>query len=180
MDHKHYPLTKEQRQIYDLVCVEGDAPALITAILEYPGRMEAAALKDAVAWLIDSNEVLHARIIQEGAEPKQVFDVPTESLFAVKTFQNEIEAEAYAKQLQEEGLSVEGSLCFVVGYTKENSCGLIIHLHHILGDGWTVMLLGRQFAARLQKERGIADNQPVVYPYSEYILHAQHVSVRQK
>ena len=180
MDHKYYPLTKEQRQIYDLVCVEGDAPAMITAILEYPGGLEAAALKDAVAWLIDSNEVLHARIIQEGAEPKQVFDVPTESLFAIMTFQNEIEAEAYAKQLQEEGLSVEGSLCFVVGYTKENSCGLIIHMHHILGDGWTVMLLGRQFAARLQKERGIADNQPVVYPYSEYILHAQQEQQQKK
>ena len=167
---QYYPLTKEQRQIFDLVRVEGDAAASIAAIIEFPGAIEVSALRDAVAWLVETNEVLHARIIEEGTGTKQAFDLPSEGLYEVKEFRDEAEAESYANTMLGERLCIDRSLCYIVGYHTEKSFGLIIHMHHIIGDGWTVMLLGKQFASYLQVKQGMGKDQPYIYQFSDHIL----------
>ena len=171
---EYYALTKEQRQIYDLVRVEGEAAASIDAIIRFQREIERKVLEEVTVRLIDGNEVLHARLIREGTEAKQVFDVPTERLYEIKEFQDEEEAEAYAKRIQGEALPADGLLCFFIGYKTKNSCGLIIHMHHIIADAWTVMLLGRQFAGGLEAKGGAEEDQAAaVYSYTDHIQREQ-------
>jgi hypothetical protein len=82
MEKKNYPRTKEQQHLYS-AAVEGDEAMTVAAIIEYCGKVEAEAVKDAVIRLLENNETLHTRIIGDRQDPEQVFDVASDKLYEI-------------------------------------------------------------------------------------------------
>lgn len=58
---------------------------------------------------------------------------------------------------------MNGSLCDVKVVFVEDKYGLLVKMHHIIGDAWSLALIGTQFNQILNGEV------PEAYPYSDYL-----------
>ncbi len=83
--------------------------------------------------------------------------------FNVLCFENKAELDAYAEDHAKTPLDFYGNLCEINIVTLPEQYGLLIKLHHIIGDAWTLSLLGTQFNKLMNGEEALA------YSYADYV-----------
>lgn len=158
-----YYLSKPQKLIYDMEKYAGGAVSVICGSMLIKDTKNVSELKQAATKLYRLNDALRIHIIEsnEGVqqEIREFIPCDTETLF----FESKEQLDLYGEGRAKEPMDLYGPLCELKIVLLKDSCGFFVKLHHIIGDAWTLSLLGTQANAVLSGET------PIAYSYTEYL-----------
>lgn len=156
-------LTKPQKLIYDMEKFAGGAIAVICGSMLVNGKKDLSEIKKAVNELYRLNTALRIRIVETDGEVSQTVCDYAEQDFNVLCFDNKAELDTYAEDYAKTPLDFYGDLCEINIVTLPKQYGLLVKLHHIIGDAWTLSLIGTQFNKMMNGEEIEA------YSYADYV-----------
>ena len=156
-------LTRPQRLIYDMEKFSGGAISVICGSMLARGEKDISEIKRAVNEIYRLNDALRIRIIECDGEVAQIIREYTEQDIPVLCFDNKAELDRYAESYAKVAVDLYGSLCEINIVVLPGQYGLLAKMHHIIGDAWTLALMGTQFNALMNGEDVQA------YSYTEYV-----------
>ncbi|WP_127484463.1 amino acid adenylation domain-containing protein [Paenibacillus ehimensis] len=170
------PLSFAQNRLWFLYRLEGPSPTYnIPLVARLSGPLNAAALEGALGDVVSRHETLRTIFPDtQGSSQQLILDAAQAKprLLVTEVREDELserlaEAVRYGFRLAEEP-SLRAEL-FVLG---ENEYALLLLLHHIAGDGWSLVPLTRElsaaYAARLRGE--LPAWAPLPVQYADYAL----------
>ncbi|GDY51931.1 hypothetical protein SVIO_025540 [Streptomyces violaceusniger] len=175
------PLSYAQRRLWFVDRLEG-ASALynIPLVLRLSGRLDTEALRAAVQDVLARHETLRTRYPQEDGEPYQEILPASEAVVGlpvipVATGELEQRIEEAAGHVFD--LAAELPLKATVFTTGSDSSVLVLVVHHIAGDGWSMGPLWRDlseaYAARCAGQA--PEWAPLAVQYADYALWQQRL-----
>ena len=173
-----YALSHSQRRLWIIEQLAADGPAAynMPAAFLVHGPLDRAALAEAFARLTTRHEVLRTRFVEVDGEPRQEIGPPGGWVMdeedwagdpdARHRFSREAERWMYARF----DLAGVPPLRVVLRRLSADCHGLVIVLHHLIADGWSIPIvvgeLGAGYAeARLGRPPGLA---PLARQYKDY------------
>ena len=156
-------LTKPQKLIYDMEKFSGGTIAVICGAMLSRGNRNIEELKQAVNELYRLNDALRIHISETGGEVNQVVTEYREQEIEVLSFENKTELDSYAGKYAKVPLDFYGNLCEIKVVVLPKQYGILVKMHHIIGDAWTLSLVGTQFN-RIVNGEGVE-----TYSYTEYV-----------
>ena len=156
-------LTKPQKLIYDMEKYAGGAISVICGGMLIRGEKETAEMQAAVNELYRLNDALRIRVSESDGTASQKITEYTEQNIPVLRFESKAELDSYAEKYAKTPLDFYGNLCEVSIVVLPEQYGLLVKLHHIIGDAWTLSLLGTQFNRLMNGETVEA------YSYADYV-----------
>lgn len=167
-------LTKPQKLIYDMEKFAGGSIAVICGSMLTNGKREIFELKRAVNEVYRLNDALRIRIIEDEVGTSQSITEYEKREIEVLRFENKAELDTYAENYAKEPLDFYGDLCEIKVALLPEQYGVLVKLHHIIGDAWTLSLIGNQFNAFLNGET------PEAYSYADYVTSEQQYTDSRK
>lgn len=155
-------LTKPQKLIYDMEKFAGGSISVICGSMLVDGKKDLSELKRAVNEIYRLNDALRIHISEVEGEIYQTVTDYKEQDIKVLCFENKAEFDSYAESYAKLPLDFYGSLSETKIIILPEQYGILIKLHHIIGDAWTLSLLGTQFNAILK------DETPEIFSYIDY------------
>ena len=156
-------LTKPQKLIYDMEKFAGGSIAVICGSMLTNGKREISELKRAVNEVYRLNDALRIRIVENAKGVSQSITAYAEKEIEVLHFEDRAELDRYADNYTKVALDFYGDLCEIKIVLLHEQYGVLVKLHHIIGDAWTLSLVGNQFNAILNGET------PESYSYADYV-----------
>lgn len=141
----------------------GGAIAVICGGMLINGKKDLSEIKRAVNEIYRLNDALRISISENDGEVSQTVTEYSEQDFNILSFTNKTELDSYAESYAKIPLDFYEKLCEINIVTLPEQYGLLVKLHHIIGDAWTLSLIGNQFNTLLN------DNIPEAYSYTDYI-----------
>ncbi|MFI0982766.1 amino acid adenylation domain-containing protein [Streptomyces sp. NPDC021093] len=177
-----YPLSFAQRRLWFAFQVEGPSPTYnIPIAVRLTGELDRTALKAALVDVVGRHEVLRTRFVEESGEPFQVVLDGEQARPVVELVEvgepgrlESVLAEAAAFGFD---LAAGVPLRFTLFRVSEREHVLLVLLHHIAGDGWSMGPLSRDLSAAYTARTGglapVWEALPV--QYADYALWQQDV-----
>ena len=156
-------LTKPQKLIYDMEKFSGGAISVICGSMLTCGEKDISEIKRAVNEIYRLNDALRIRIREDNDEVSQSISEYTEQDISVLCFENKAELDRYAENYANVAVDLYGKLCEINIVVLPEQYGLLVKMHHIVGDAWTLALMGTQFNELMNGEDVQA------YSYTEYV-----------
>ncbi|MEN5046579.1 non-ribosomal peptide synthase/polyketide synthase [Pseudomonas koreensis] len=174
------PLSFAQQRLWFLAQMDGGNSAYnIPVGLRLRGRLDEDALQRALARIVARHETLRSRFSQIDDQP-QVLILPAESslLLAVEDLRQHPQADNALRGLIEEqacasfNLQHDALLRGRLVRLADDHHVLLLTLHHIIADGWSMGVLTRELAALYQAfSRGEDDPlPPLALQYTDYAV----------
>ncbi|MFI8930440.1 amino acid adenylation domain-containing protein [Streptomyces sp. NPDC053474] len=173
---EHLPLSYAQRRLWFLNRLEPDSGAYnMPLALRLTGRLDREALRAALADVMERHESLRTVFPERDGEPEQVVRATTAA--TVPLTLTDITEDALAGALRtavQEGfdLATELPLRAVLFSVAADSHVLLLVLHHVAGDGWSLAPLARDvstaYAARAEGRAPVW--RPLPVQYADYAL----------
>lgn len=160
-------LSKPQKLIYDMEKFSGGAIAVICGCMLTSRKTDITEVKHAINEIYRLNDALRIRIFEHGGIISQEIAEYCEQDVDVLHFENKSELNAYGEAIAKTPIDLSGSLCDMKIAILPDQYGVIIKLHHLVGDAWTVSLICNQLSALLSGEI------PEAYSYKDYIAAEQ-------
>lgn len=157
------PLSNSQGLIYETEKFVGGAVNVICGGVLTKREIEIDAMQSAVRELFQRNSALRTYIVEKDNKLFQVVADTVPQEIKVRCFENKEELDAYADKYAKEPFDLYGELCEIQIIVTESHSGILIKLHHIVGDAWTMTLIATQFHALLDGKT------PIAYPYAEHL-----------
>ena len=172
---KYYPLSNPQKNIwYTEKFYAGTSIAGISATMRLKASIDFRLLEQAINLLIKHNDSMRIRITVENGEPRQYVSEYKHTAFEIKDFSQGDIQELYdwdAKMTRTPIFNEDEDLFrFVLLKIDEETCGYLVMLHHIIGDAWTMVILGDEimrYYQELKKSQSV-DEEPKP-SYLEYL-----------
>lgn len=158
-----YCLSKPQKSIYNMEKFAGSQSAVICGSILRKGAVNAEILENAVNDLFCINDALRIQIMETVKGPRQAVCEYEKQKIEIIYFTDKREFSKYAADYAKQPIDLCGKLCEVKMVYMEDECGLLVKLHHIIGDAWTMSLLANQFTAILDNKK------PAAYSYMDYL-----------
>ena len=170
MKIESYPLTDEQRYMYDEQ-IRGFGMALtLSGSAVFKGSQSIEKLEKAANEVIRINEGIRVRVTtDEQGEPVQFVAPYEERSFKVKEFGSKEELDRFGSEewaLMPLEFGSDNELFDMQIVMLPDSYGALIRTHHIISDAWTLFLICSQFIKILNGETVKA------YPYRDFIENA--------
>ena len=149
-DVYQFPCTLVQRTCWFLDRMSpGSAAYNIAVRFLLTGALDTALLEQALRGVIERHEILRTRFVEELGEPKQLveprvdFSLPVVDLRALPAGEREAEAERLAAEEARLGFDIQRGplLRAKLLRTDAELHVLLITMHHIISDGWSVGLI---------------------------------------
>lgn len=156
-------LTKPQKLIYDMERVIGQSINVICGCMLLPGAKSEADLTAAVNRVYQLNDALRIRIGEEYGRPSQQIIPYAEKNIEVLHFNSKAELDFYAQNHATVPFDFYGDLFDIKVLILPEQYGLLVKFHHIVGDAWTIALVGTQFNTIMNGE------EPSACSYCEYV-----------
>lgn len=147
-----FELTKPQQLIYNMEKFTGGSIAIICGSVLFDGCRDAIVLKNAVNKLLELNDAFRIHLRKTEGGVKQAVSDFVEQQIEVLHFNGKDELDLFAEQYAKETIDIYGDLCEIRPVVLPHSYGLLVKLHHIIGDAWSLSLIGTQFRAILNGE----------------------------
>lgn len=156
-------LTKPQKLIYDMEKFVGGSISVICGSMLLPDKHYLADLQSAVTDMYRLNDALRIHIVESNGKSEQVVADYMPKEIPMLHFESKAELDTYAQEYAKAPLNFYGALSEFKIVTLPERCGILVKLHHIIGDAWTLSLIGNQFNALLNGET------PEAYSYADYL-----------
>ncbi|RLT97982.1 non-ribosomal peptide synthetase [Ketobacter sp.] len=156
------PLSHAQQRLWFIEqLTPGSSTFHIPAALYLTGILDVPALQRAFLQLIQRHEALRTLFIQEGEEPTQViqdvdhFEIPFESLLDLPEEQRLAEVKARVEKEVRTSFDLGAGLPIRARLYQldDNKHGLIVTMHHIVTDGWSMGIFVREISALYAAQR---------------------------
>ena len=156
-------LSKPQQLIYDMEKFSGGAIAMICGSMISDGEKDVHILKHGVNEIYRINEALRIRVSEMNGSVCQNVTDYVEQEVEVMHFESKEALDTYAKDYAKMPLDLYGNLCEIKIVLLPGQYGILAKIHHIVGDAWTLALLGTQF-------HDILDGKKIeAYSYIDYV-----------
>ncbi|MCR6483860.1 non-ribosomal peptide synthase/polyketide synthase [Amycolatopsis sp. OK19-0408] len=135
------PLSPVQRGLWFAErLAPGSAEYLVPLVLRVGGDLDVGALASALSAVVARHEVLRSRFLEVDGEPVQVVD-PVRAVLLPVTEVPDIDA--FVRSQLENPLDLEhGPVCrAALGRVSEREHVLVLVMHHIVADGWSMGVL---------------------------------------
>ncbi|CAM2011067.1 non-ribosomal peptide synthetase [Acanthopleuribacter pedis] len=149
-----YPVSNSQQRLWTARQLAGDSAAYnLPECWWLTGRLNKIALEQAFKTVFAAYQVLRTRFVMEGAELRQIVDESAELPLAFEDFSEENEAEKAALRLAVNeanipfNLETEVPIRVLLVRTEPTRHLLVVTLHHIAADGWSMPILWSRVAA---------------------------------
>lgn len=156
-------LTKPQKLIYDMEKYAGGTISIICGSMLSTGQKDTSELKQAVNKIYQLNDALRIGINETGEQVYQEVVEYVEQDIEILYFESKTELDVYAEDYAKIPLDLYGNLCEIKIVILPEKYGMLVKLHHMIGDAWTLSLMGTQFHAILNGEAIEA------YSYVDYV-----------
>ena len=150
------PLSFAQERLWFLDRLQpGSAVYNLPAALRLAGALDAAALERALGEVVRRHEALRTVFVDGGAGPVQVivpfagFILPVEDLSALGESEREAEVRRRATEWPARPFALAAGPLFRAGLLRlaEADHVLLLGMHHVVSDGWSMGVLFRELAA---------------------------------
>ena len=155
-------LTKPQELIWDMERYAGGSISVICSSMLREGKQEPSVLQAAANKLFFCNDALRTGICVNGSDVTQYIAEYTEQCIEMLRFSDMAELRSYAETYAQTAIRITGTLCEMKILILPKQYGLLVKIHHIIADAWTMSLLATQFNMLLD---GIV---PECYSYQSY------------
>lgn len=173
----YYNLTHSQKRIWYLEKVNLNSPLHnIGGCLKINEIVDIEKLKEAINIVVKKNEGLRLRVTERDGQPVQyISDLKKENVdfLDFSNFDEPlIEHENWSKSIFQKAFQLENSKLYYFAIYKinERECGILLNIHHIISDGWTISLIEKQICeiySKLVKNETIYNEKQ--YPYTDFI-----------
>ncbi len=171
------PLSFEQERLWFLHKLEPASPAYnIPIAFRLTGALDIEALSAAAAALIARHESLRTRFIERDGKPEQIVLPEGELCFSFEDVSAQGPAEALRRARQQAlrpfDLSRDPLLRLGVLALGEDDHLVLVTLHHIVSDGWSIGILQSELAAlyRAAASGAASPLPPLPAHYADYAL----------
>jgi len=158
-----FELTKPQKLIYDMEKYAGGSIANVCGSIVIKGEKDISLLTNAANEIYRINDVLRIRITELDGIPRQTVSEYKEQKINVLQFKDKAELDSYAEKYAKEPLGLYSSLCDINIILVGDGYGMLLKMHHIICDAWTISMIGTQFNML------IGGQTPSAYSYIDYI-----------
>ncbi len=159
----YYPLTQSQQLIYDMEKFAGGSIANICGSMLFGKQHTVEEINSAICQVYNLNDALRIRLKESGGAVQQYVCENEEIHVDIKQFSSKKELNSFGEIFAKEPMGIGGSLSkFIIAILPEQT-GVIVKLHHLIGDAWTLSLLGSQLNSILRGET------PEAYSYIDHI-----------
>ena len=170
MKIESYPLTDEQRYMYDEQ-IRGFGMALtLSGSAVFKGSQSIEKLENAANEVIRINEGLRVRVTtDEHGEPVQFVAPFKEHSFKVKEFGSQEELSKFGREewaVMPIDFGPDNELFDMQLVKLPDSYGALMRIHHIISDAWTLFLICSQFIKILNGEN------VKTYPFRDFVENA--------
>jgi amino acid adenylation domain-containing protein len=150
------PLSFSQQRMWLLDQLEPGNPAYhISHALRLSGTLDAEALKRSLEEIVSRHEALRTTFATVNGEPVQVISptmdvtLPVEDLGGMPQAEREAEAKRLALEEKRRPFDLERGPLFRAGLLRlgEEEHVLLISMHHVVSDGWSMGVFWREFGA---------------------------------
>ncbi|MFF9783316.1 amino acid adenylation domain-containing protein [Streptomyces nigrescens] len=177
----HLPLSPAQRRLWFAYRLEGPSPTYnIPHALRLTGPLDHPALTEALADLTARHETLRTRITEHEGEPHQTVlpaDQARPGLPLLDTAEDQLPHLLAEQATHPFDLTHDNPLRATLYRLGEHEHVLLLLMHHIAGDGWSIAPLLKDLAtAYTARHRGTAPAwQPLTVQYADYTLWQQEL-----
>lgn len=166
-------LSKPQKLICDMEKFVGGSISVICGSMLLSGNVDIWEFEQTINELYRLNDALRIRIVESSSEVVQTISEYFPKEIDVLYFDDKSTLDAYAEQYAKEPLDYHGELCEFKIVVLPGRYGILVKLHHIVGDAWTLSLIGNQLNALLRGET------PDAYSYADF-LESENAYLRSK
>lgn len=157
-------LTKSQKLIYDMEKYVGEGRiSIICGSMMLAGKKTIGEMQKAVNEIYRINDSLRTRIIEDETGVHQEINSYHEKEYEVLRFKTKKELDVYAENYAKVSLDLYGELCETKIIVLPDQYGVLVKLHHLVGDAWTLALMGNEF------NEVINGTVPESYAYQDHI-----------
>lgn len=157
MDHSLYPLSASQRDIWYMEQVVGGSVSNICGSLLFPSNGELPSetiLKGYVRQLYSINDALRIKLVKTVAgDYMQEISEDIPANIEVLTFTSDYEFQCFAEHEAVIPVAETGSLSKISVIILPDSYGILVKLHHLIGDAWSLALIANQMAKFITGEK---------------------------
>ena len=170
MNIESYPLTDEQRYMYDEQLKGFGMSLTLSGSAVFKGSQSIEKLEHVANEVIRINEGIRVRVTTDKqGEPVQFVAPFEERSFKVKEFASIEELDKYGMEewtLVPIDFGPDNELFDMQIVMLPDSYGMIIRVHHIISDAWTLFLICNQFIKILNGEK------VKTYPFRDFVENA--------
>ena len=130
----------------------GGSIAVLCGCMLMNGKRDLSELKQAINRIYEYNDALRIRIKDSDGEASQYVAEYIERDIKVFYFENKKEMDSYAENYAKIPFDFYGNLCEINLVILPEQYGILVKLHHIIGDAWTSSMIGTQFNKILDGE----------------------------
>lgn len=156
-------LTKPQKLIYEMEKFAGGSVSVICGSILINGNKDVPLLQKAINELYRLNDALRISVAEVDGVPVQTVSDYREHTIDTLRFSNKAELDCYGESYARKPIDLFGDLCEFKIILLPERYGVLLKLHHIIGDAWSLALLADQLNVFLNREI------PEVYSYSNYL-----------
>lgn len=172
----HYKLTHPQKRIWYIDKINANSPVHnIGGCLSIYEIIDVEVMKQAINFVIKNNEGLRLRFSEKENQPFQyVKDFENENIdfldFSIYE-DSKKEHEIWSNELFKKCFKLEDSKLYYFAIYKisEMEYGVLLNIHHIISDGWSIALIQKQSCEIYRKLMNKEDTCIINYSYLDFI-----------
>ncbi|KAF3884397.1 non-ribosomal peptide synthetase [Tolypothrix campylonemoides VB511288_2] len=164
----HIPLSFAQQRMWFLQQLDVNTSFYnLPAAMRFVGTLDVTALEYSFNYIISRHETLRTNFIQVNGQPFQVIHPRLSLKLTVVDLRSESERESYCQQLAVEetqrpfDLATDPLVRASLFKLTETEHILLLVIHHIVSDGWSMGVLIREIAAAYQ---AVCSQKPIALP----------------
>lgn len=158
-----YPLTKPQQSIYYMEKFSESSVSVICGSMLMKTSKSVSEMTTAVQEIYRLNDALRIQITKHDGHILQYVTEYEPREIPVLYFDTKTQLDSYASAYAKIPFDLSVSLCDIRVIILPEKAGILVKTHHLIGDAWTIALIGSQFQKLLNKE-----NVPT-FSYVDYI-----------
>ncbi|MBQ4844738.1 non-ribosomal peptide synthase/polyketide synthase [Pseudoalteromonas sp. MMG005] len=180
-----YPMSLAQLRLWTLDQLQGDSRAYnMLAAFEFSGSLNITCFNQALAYMVKRHEILRTNIVKIAQSPVQVCQAQPNSDSRVLDYTHlsmndyRVKQQTYIQHQQDHSFDLEKDMLLIASVLVRRSLSaeiaqegtLVIKLHHIIADGWSVEVFCRELSLAYHaflssKEPPLA---PLLIQYRDY------------
>ena len=137
-------LTASQRLVYDAEKYIGGSISVMCGIMTVQRFCPVAHVVSAIREIYRTNDVLNLRLDESGDEPLLYMTDPETQEIPIVRVDDPAALEELGRKTATTPLDLRGSLCVLSAIEFPGGYGMLLHVHHLLGDAWSMSLICNQ------------------------------------